>query len=258
MRTVKTTSGATAVQVVWSSRRGSREIEHLGSAHDEAELEALKAAARQRMAAGQLELDLGPGSPGPSGPLPITSSRMGHLVDALERAYRGPREYRWARIPARLAAWPGLLAAGPPVPARPRRDRLLRLLRAPPGQHRRPGLGSREPLAHRGVLRPGQGRGRPGPLPGPHLARLARPHHRVDARAGLARRQPRPGGKRGTGTSDPGMIGNTLAEIRRLLTGLAQSRAPDPDTIWSWSRWRRRRQHQARQCHYQRRGYALT
>ena len=43
MRTVKTTSGATAVQVVWSSRRGSREIEHLGSAHDDAELEALKA-----------------------------------------------------------------------------------------------------------------------------------------------------------------------------------------------------------------------
>jgi hypothetical protein len=30
MRTVKTTPGATAVQVVWSSRRGSREIEHLG------------------------------------------------------------------------------------------------------------------------------------------------------------------------------------------------------------------------------------
>ena len=44
MRTVKTTSGATAVQVVWSSQRGSREIEHFGSAHDEAELETLKAA----------------------------------------------------------------------------------------------------------------------------------------------------------------------------------------------------------------------
>ena len=73
MRTVKTTSGATAVQVVWSSRRGSRQIEHLGSAHDEAELEALKAAAQQRIAAGQL---------------PITSSRMSHLVDSLERAYR--------------------------------------------------------------------------------------------------------------------------------------------------------------------------
>jgi hypothetical protein len=88
VRTVKTASGATAVQVVWSSRRGSREIEHLGSAHDEAELEALKAAARQRVAAGQLELDLALGGPGPGGPLPITSSRMAHLVDALQRGYQ--------------------------------------------------------------------------------------------------------------------------------------------------------------------------
>ena len=85
---MKTKSGATAVQVVWSSRRGSREIEHLGSAHDEAELEALKAAARQRVAAGQLELDLGVGGAGPGGPLPITSSRMGCLLDALEHGYR--------------------------------------------------------------------------------------------------------------------------------------------------------------------------
>jgi hypothetical protein len=52
MPTLKTTSGATAVQVVWSSRRGSREIEHLGSAHDDAELEALMAVAQQRIAAG--------------------------------------------------------------------------------------------------------------------------------------------------------------------------------------------------------------
>jgi len=52
VRTVKTGSGATAVQVVW----GSRSIQHISSAHGEAELEALKAAARQRMAAGQLEL----------------------------------------------------------------------------------------------------------------------------------------------------------------------------------------------------------
>ena len=36
--------------------------------------------AQQRMAAGQLELGHGLG---PSGPLPITSSRMSHLVDAL-------------------------------------------------------------------------------------------------------------------------------------------------------------------------------
>ena len=87
VRTVKTTSGATAVQIVWSSRRGSREIEHLGSAHDEAQLEALKAAARQKIAAGQQELDLGL-QPAGGGPLPITSSRMSHLVDSLERAYR--------------------------------------------------------------------------------------------------------------------------------------------------------------------------
>jgi hypothetical protein len=87
VRTVKTKSGATAVQIVYSSRRGSREIEHLGSAHDEAGLETLKAAARQRLAAGQLELGLGL-EPAGGSPLPITSSRMGHLLDALEHAYR--------------------------------------------------------------------------------------------------------------------------------------------------------------------------
>jgi hypothetical protein len=58
VRTVKTSSGATPVQIVWSSRRGSRSIEHLGSAHDEAGLAALKAAVLQRLAAGQTELDL--------------------------------------------------------------------------------------------------------------------------------------------------------------------------------------------------------
>jgi hypothetical protein len=87
VRTVKTSSGATAVQVVWSYRRGSRSIEHIGSAHDDAELEALKAAARQRLAAGQAELELGLGGPGPSGPLEIASSRAAHLWDALCRAY---------------------------------------------------------------------------------------------------------------------------------------------------------------------------
>jgi hypothetical protein len=70
-----------------SSRRGSREIEHLGSAHDEAELEALKAAAQQRIAAGQLELGLGL-EPAGGGPLPIISSKMSHLVDSLGLAYR--------------------------------------------------------------------------------------------------------------------------------------------------------------------------
>ena len=87
VRTVKTKSGATAVQVVWSSKRGSRDIEHIGSAHDEAELEALRAAAAQRIAAGQMELALGLEA-GPPGPLPITSSRTGHLLDALGRGFQ--------------------------------------------------------------------------------------------------------------------------------------------------------------------------
>jgi Transposase DDE domain len=87
VRTVKTSSGATAVQIVYSSRRGSRQIEHLGSAHTAAAVELLKAAARQKLAAGQGVLDLGLDAGAPGGPLPITSSRMGHLMDALSHAY---------------------------------------------------------------------------------------------------------------------------------------------------------------------------
>lgn len=33
VRTVKTASGATAVQVVWSNKRGAKEMDHIGSAH---------------------------------------------------------------------------------------------------------------------------------------------------------------------------------------------------------------------------------
>lgn len=84
VRTVKTASGATAVQVVWSSRRGSRDIEHVDSAHDDEELETLKAAANQRLAAGQGELDLGLDAAAP-GPLEIATSRVGHFWDALCR-----------------------------------------------------------------------------------------------------------------------------------------------------------------------------
>ena len=88
VRTVKTASGATAVQIVWSTRRGSRSIEHLGSAHDEAELAALKAAAAERCLPVKrcwtLVWQAQPGSE----PLPITSSRMTHLWDGLCAAYR--------------------------------------------------------------------------------------------------------------------------------------------------------------------------
>ena len=94
VRTVRTASGATAVQIVHGSRRGARTIEHVGSAHDELELQALKAAARQRLVGGQAELDLGldPAAAGAmaagsAGPLEIASSRMGHLWDGLASAY---------------------------------------------------------------------------------------------------------------------------------------------------------------------------
>ena len=88
MRTVKTSSGATAVQIVWSWRKGSRSIEHLGSAHDDVELAALKTAAVERLAAGQTELDLGISGSVEPGTLPIVSSQMTHLWEALCAAYR--------------------------------------------------------------------------------------------------------------------------------------------------------------------------
>lgn len=42
VRTVKTASGATAVQIVYSNRKGSRMIDRIGFAHNKAELDALK------------------------------------------------------------------------------------------------------------------------------------------------------------------------------------------------------------------------
>ena len=54
------------------------------------------------------------------------------------------------------------------------------------------------------------------------------------------------------------MISYTVPEIRRLLISLIQARSPDSESVWSWSRWRRRRQYQARRCHYRQRGYAFA
>jgi hypothetical protein len=116
-QTAKTASGATAVQIVYSSRRGSREIAHIGSAHDDVELELLKAVARQRLTAGQRELELGLATAALGRPLAITASRIGCLLDALERAYRPTGLDRaavvmrcsptwcWRRSPSRSASW---------------------------------------------------------------------------------------------------------------------------------------------------------
>jgi Transposase DDE domain len=88
VRTVRTGSGATAVQIVHGSRRGARDIEHLGSAHDAQAVEALKAVARQRLAGeqGELELGLDAATIG-AGPLQIVSSRMAPLWEALCAGY---------------------------------------------------------------------------------------------------------------------------------------------------------------------------
>lgn len=88
VRSVKTASGAVAVQIVWSSRRGARSIEHIGSAHDDTELAALKAAAAERLAGGQTALDLGVATSVLGEALPITSSQMTALWDALCTAYQ--------------------------------------------------------------------------------------------------------------------------------------------------------------------------
>ena len=82
-----TASGARAVQIVYSKRGGRRELDHVGSAHTDAEYEALLVAARQRMAGGQPELDLGLTVPA-TGVVPITASRMGVLWDLLDLAFR--------------------------------------------------------------------------------------------------------------------------------------------------------------------------
>ncbi len=58
VRKVKTASGATAVQIAERRAGRDRVLEHLGSAHTDAELAALVEAARRRVFPGQGELDL--------------------------------------------------------------------------------------------------------------------------------------------------------------------------------------------------------
>jgi hypothetical protein len=60
VRKVRTSSGAVAVQVVTRDGRQVVEIDHVGSAHTDAELEWLLQVARERLRPGQEALDLGP------------------------------------------------------------------------------------------------------------------------------------------------------------------------------------------------------
>jgi hypothetical protein len=108
--------------------------------------------ARQRLAAGQDQVDLGvvsaldPDHRGPGAPLPITSSRMGHLWDALSRGYEvlGFDRATWGR--AVPAAGPGAhhradQQAGQPARAGRDRDRaVLESHAAAPATSRREGV----------------------------------------------------------------------------------------------------------------------
>jgi hypothetical protein len=104
----------------------------------------------------------------------------------------------------------------------------------------------------------GSAAGWPRPRTAGRLAGLVCPHHPVDGRARLARRRQNPCLKRGISTNDDTMIGYTVPEIRRLLAALFVRIHQPKQHLWWWSRWRRRRQHQARLSHYKRRGYPLT
>lgn len=83
---VRTSSGATAVQI--AERQGGRDkvLEHLGSAHDDAELSALLEAARRKIFPGQGELDLTVGAVAP-GQSVITGKSSALLWQVLSSAY---------------------------------------------------------------------------------------------------------------------------------------------------------------------------
>ena len=91
VRKVKTGSGAMAVQIVEKRSGVRRIVEHLGSAHDELELALLMQLARERLATGQDELDLGlapaPLAETPAARVVSTSSRWlwQVLADAYDR-----------------------------------------------------------------------------------------------------------------------------------------------------------------------------
>ena len=76
MRKVKTALGATAVQIAVKEGRRDKVIEHLGSAHTEADLAALMEIGRHRIAPDQLPLELTPTPPAVPG-LPTASDAIG-------------------------------------------------------------------------------------------------------------------------------------------------------------------------------------
>ncbi len=83
VRKVRTASGAVAVQIVARRGRQVEQIEHVGSAHTDAELALLLAAAGERLRPGQDVLDLGD--------LPVVPARMGDVADWTTGPPAGPQ-----------------------------------------------------------------------------------------------------------------------------------------------------------------------
>lgn len=59
IRTVRTQSGATAVQIIYSRASGKRTMDHVGSAHTDHELAVLMAQAQRIIGKDQYALDFG-------------------------------------------------------------------------------------------------------------------------------------------------------------------------------------------------------
>lgn len=91
MRKVRTASGATAVQIAHTRRGVQKIVEHLGSAHDEGQLAALVAIAREKIAVmdgqGAFDLDALLPAPAATAAPTVTGSRSRVLWEVLEDAY---------------------------------------------------------------------------------------------------------------------------------------------------------------------------
>lgn len=85
LRKVKTTSGAIAVQIVEKRQGQRRVLEHLGSAHDEAELAALMRIGHDKLHANQPALDL-PTVGGPQAGAAVVEATRSQLLVEVVRA----------------------------------------------------------------------------------------------------------------------------------------------------------------------------
>lgn len=93
IRKVRTASGATAVQLAERRDGRDRVLEHLGSAHTDAELVALIEVARSKLHPGQGVLDFDAVSAAPQGTMPQTTAIVGYkaswlLIDAIRQAWQ--------------------------------------------------------------------------------------------------------------------------------------------------------------------------